>query len=154
MKEKTIRDGTMMLCKEIDEIVGKGKLTAGDLDTLHKLTDTTKNLLKIQMLEGEDDGYSERGYSRGDEMYSERRDSRGRYSRDGGWEARGHFGGGHSYDEGGSSYANRGMNHVRGQYSRAEAKDRMMHELGMLMEEADERERPILERTMRELRNA
>ena len=43
---------------------------------------------------------------------------------------------------------------MRGHYSRAEAKDRMMHELGMLMEDADERERPILERTMRELRNA
>ena len=151
-----MRDGTMMLCKEIDEIVAKGKLTAGDLETLHKLSDTVKNFLKIEMLEGESEGgeYSERRYSRDDDMYSQRRDSRGRYSRDGGWEARGHFGGDHSYDEGGSSYANRGMHHVRGHYSRAEAKDRMMHELGMLMEDADERERPILERTMRELRNA
>lgn len=158
MKEKTIRDGTMMLCKEIDEIVGKGKLTAGDLDTLHKLTDTTKNLLKIQMLEGEDDGYSERGYSRGDEMYSERRDSMGRYSRDDGYER-------------GSSYARRGTHYVRGHYSRddgmgagmretrggysrADSKDRMMHEMGELMEEATEDERRTLERAMMIIRKA
>lgn len=158
MKEKTIRDGTMMLCKEIDEIVGKGKLTAGDLDTLHKLTDTAKNLLKIEMLEGEGDGYSERGYSRGDEMYSERRDSMGRYSRDDGYER-------------GSSYARRGTHYVRGHYSRedgmgagmretrggysrADSKDRMMHEMGELMEEATEEERRTLERAMMIIRKA
>lgn len=158
MKEKTIRDGTMMLCKEIDEIVGKGKLTAGDLDTLHKLSDTVKNFLKIEMLEGEGDGYSERGYSRGDEMYSERRDSMGRYSRDDGYER-------------GSSYARRGTHYVRGHYSRddsmgagmretrggysrADSKDRMMHEMGELMEEATEDERRTLERAMMIIRKA
>lgn len=158
MKEKTIRDGTMMLCKEIDEIVGKGKLTAGDLDTLHKLSDTVKNFLKIEMLEGESDGYSERGYSRGDEMYSERRDSMGRYSRDDGYER-------------GSSYARRGTHYVRGHYSRddsmgagmretrggysrADSKDRMMHEMGELMEEATEDERRTLERAMMIIRKA
>lgn len=154
MKEKTMHDGTMMLCKEIDEIVAKGKLTAGDLETLHKLSDTVKNFLKIEMLEGEgDDGeYSERRYSRDGGMYSERRDSRGRYSRDGGWEARGNYGG-HSYDDGGSSYANRGKHYVRGHYSRAEGKESMLHELGMLMEDADEHERRALERAMQEIRN-
>ena len=158
MKEKTIRDGTMMLCKEIDEIVDKGKLTAGDLDTLHKLSDTVKNFLKIEMLEGEGDGYSERGYSRGDEMYSERRDSMGRYSRDDGYER-------------GSSYARRGTHYVRGHYSRddgmgagmretrggysrADSKDRMMHEMGELMEEATEDERRTLERAMMIIRKA
>lgn len=158
MKEKTIRDGTMMLCKEIDEIVGKGKLTAGDLDTLHKLSDTVKNFLKIEMLEGEGDGYSERGYSRDDEMYSERRDSMGRYSRDDGYER-------------GSSYARRGTHYVRGHYSRddgmgagmretrggysrADSKDRMMHEMGELMEEATEDERRTLERAMMIIRKA
>lgn len=158
MKEKTIRDGTMLLCKEIDEIVGKGKLTAGDLDTLHKLSDTVKNFLKIEMLEGEGDGYSERGYSRGDEMYSERRDSMGRYSRDDGYER-------------GSSYARRGTHYVRGHYSRddgmgagmretrggysrADSKDRMMHEMGELMEEATEDERRTLERAMMIIRKA
>jgi len=36
-----------------------GKLTTGDLETLHKLTDTVKNIDKIEMFE--DSGYSEGG---------------------------------------------------------------------------------------------
>lgn len=79
-----------MLCKELDEISRKGELGAGDLDIVHKLTDTIKNIDKIEMLE--DDGYS----------------------RDGAWEAdmRGNYGRG-------NSYANRrGTHYVRGHYSR------------------------------------
>lgn len=147
MKEKTMHDGTMMLCKEIDEIVAKGKLTAGDLETLHKLSDTVKNFLKIEMLEGEEgEEYSERRYSRDDDMYSMRRDNRGRYARDDGMMRH------EPYDEHGSSYANRGRHYVRGHYSRAEGKDHMLHELGMLMEDADEHERRALERAMQEIR--
>lgn len=143
-----------MLCKELEEIAGKGELTAGSLETVHKLTDTIKNIDKIMMLE-EEDGYSERGG-----MYSERRDSRGRYSREGGysqagdWEARGRFGGGHTYDEGGSSYAGRERRYVRGHYSREDGKDRMLHELGEMMEGADPEQRRILERAMQEIRKA
>ena len=83
-----------MLCKELDEYAMKGKLTMADLDAVHKLTDTVKNLDKIAMLD--DGGYSEgRSYMHGssyddDMMYSERRgrgkyakrDSMGRYSSD------------------------------------------------------------------------
>lgn len=163
MKEKTMRDGTMMLCKEIDEIVAKGKLTAGDLETLHKLSDTVKNFLKIEMLEGEDDGYSERGYSRGDEMYSERRDSMGRYSRDDGYERgssyarRGtHYVRGHYSRDGGYSGDDMGAmgRETRGHYSREDGKDRMMHELGMMMEDKSDEERRILERAMMIIRKA
>lgn len=143
-----------MLCKELEEIAGKGELTAGSLETVHKLTDTIKNIDKIMMLE-EEDGYSERGG-----MYSERRDSRGRYSREGGgysqagdWEARGRFGGGHSYDEGGSSYANRGRHYVRGHYSREDGREHMMRTFGDLMEGADPEQRRIIERAMNELKN-
>ena len=52
-----------MLMKELYEYEEKakkingGKLSAGDLETIHKLTDTVKNIDKIEMLE-EDDGYS------------------------------------------------------------------------------------------------
>ena len=83
-----------MLCKELDEITRKGELGAGDLDIVHKLTDTIKNIDKIEMLE--DDGYSQR-----------------RYSQAGDWEAdmRGTYGKG-------SSYARRGTHYVRGHYSR------------------------------------
>lgn len=62
-----------MLCKELDELARKGELGAGDLDIAHKLTDTIKNIDKIQMLE--DDGYSMR--RRGTHYV------RGHYSRDG-----------------------------------------------------------------------
>lgn len=45
-----------MLCKELDEIARKKELSAGDLETVHKLTDTIKNLDKIEALGG---GYSQ-----------------------------------------------------------------------------------------------
>ena len=60
---------------------------AGDLEVIHKLTDTIKNIDKICMLE-EEGGYSQEdgqdggGYNRGGR--NTRRDSRGRYSRDDG----------------------------------------------------------------------
>ena len=47
-----------MLCKELDEIARKGELGAGDLDIAHKLTDTIKNIDKIEMYDG---GYSRSG---------------------------------------------------------------------------------------------
>lgn len=153
MKEKTMHDGMMMLCKEIDEIVDKGKLTAGDLETLNKLSDTVKNFLKIEMLEGESGGYSER------DDYSMRRDNQGRYSRDGDWEARGRFGG-HSYDEGGSSYANRGKHYVRGHYSREggySREDGRKEMIGMfedMMQTASGKDREIIQRAMDEMRRA
>lgn len=140
MEKKKMQNGKMMLCKEMEEILDKGKMTAGDLENLHKLSDTYKNLLKIEMLDEEDDGYSERG---------RKRDSMGRYSRAGEWDMHGRYGGGHAYDDGGSSYAMGG-----GRYSRADGKDKMMHELGELMEDADPEQRRILERAMKEIRNA
>ena len=42
-----------MLCQELDEIAEKGELGAGDLDIAHKLTDTVKNIYKIEMLAGQ-----------------------------------------------------------------------------------------------------
>lgn len=124
-----------MLCKEVDKIAKKGELSAGSLETVHKLTDTIKNIDKIMMLE--DDGYSER------------RDDMGRYSRDGGrMDGRG------MYDDGGNSYARRGMHYVRGHYSRDDGKDHMLHELGEMMESADTEQRRILERAMQEIRRA
>ena len=155
-----------MLCKELDEYAMKQKLTGGDLDMIWKLTDTVKNLDKIEMLE-DDGGYSEaRGRGRSsyamggssyddDMMYSERRgrgryakrDSMGRYSSEDG----------SSYDDyleessyrGGSSYARGG----RG-YSRDDAKDHMMNKLGEMMTSADEEQREILKDCMRKLERA
>lgn len=143
-----------MLCEELEKIAMKGELTAGSLETVHKLTDTIKNIDKIEMLEDDEDGYSER------------RDSMGRYARADGMMYH------EPYDERGSSYRSRrgthyvrghysredgmggGMRETRGRYSREDGKDSMMHELGMMMEGADEHERRILERAMSEIRKA
>ena len=154
MDMRAMHDLKDMLCKEIDKIAKKGELSAGSLETVHKLTDTVKNIDKIMMLE-EDGEYSERRdsrgrYSRDGGMYS-RADGMGGglgYSRDGNWNAQG------SYDDGGSSYARRGMHYVRGHYSRDDGKDHMLHELGEMMEGADGEQRRILERAMQEIRRA
>lgn len=148
-----------MLCKELDEYAMKSKLTGGDLDMIWKLTDTVKNLDKIEMLE-DDGGYSEargrgRSYMHGssyddDMMYSERRgrgryakrDSMGRYSGEGG-----------SYD-GGSSYDDYSEARMDRRYSRDDAKDHMMNKLGSMMKGADPNEREILKDCMRKLERA
>lgn len=84
MNMKSMYDLRDMLCKELEEITRKGELGAGDLDIVHKLTDTIKNIDKIEAM-GED-GYSSRldehdmrGRSRRGTHYV-----RGRYFRDGG----------------------------------------------------------------------
>lgn len=125
------------LCDELDEIARKPEMSAGDLETAHKLTDTIKNIDKIAMLE-EDGGYSQAGdwemegrgsYNRGSSYRGQRRDSRGRYSREG-----------------------RGS---RGGYSRHDAKEAMMEQMEMLMEQAgSEREREAIRRCMGQLENA
>ena len=48
------------LCDELEEIARKGELGAGDLEIIHKLTDTIKNIDKIEMMK-EDGGYSQAG---------------------------------------------------------------------------------------------
>lgn len=98
-----------MLCEELDEFARRGKLNASDLQTVHMLTDTIKNLDKIELLEDEESEYS--GARR-------KRDARGRYSRDGDR---------YAYDDGGESYAGNMMrgNYPR-HYSRADGKERMM----------------------------
>ena len=103
------------ICKELEKKAQNGLKSTQDLDTVWKLIDAYKNLLKIDMLQEASEYSQDDGYARND-GYSERRrrDSRGRYSRDNG---------GHSYD-GDSSY-NRGSSY-RGGYS--EAKDRYMED--------------------------
>ncbi len=119
------------LCDELEEIVNKGEWGAGDLDIIHKLTDTIKNLDKIEMLE-EDGGYSRDGnweadmrgtYGRGSSYRGRKRDSMGRYSRDG-----------------------------RGGYSRHDVKEAMMEQAREMMDNATtEREREVIRRFISEL---
>lgn len=73
------------LWEELDKIARKQDMGAGDLEVIHKLTDTIKNLDKICMLE--EGGYSEDSgdYGRGS-SYANRGKHyvRGHYSRDDG----------------------------------------------------------------------
>ena len=125
------------LCDELEEIARKGELGAGDLEIVHKLTDTIKNLDKIEMLE--DGGYSQAGnweiegraYNRGSSYARRKRDSMGRYSRDGRMMHGGYLDG--------------------RMYSRAEAKDDIMEKIEDMMDDADPKEKEILRRAMDQL---
>ena len=70
------------ICKELEKKAKNGIKSTGDLDTILKLIDAYKNLLKIDMLQEAGE------YSHNDGDYSERRkrDSMGRYSRNDGYE--------------------------------------------------------------------
>lgn len=139
-----------ILCEEVEKIAKKGELSAGSLDTVHKLTDTIKNIDKIQMLEDDDDysedggmwraegGYGGSSYARG-RVRGARRDSMGRYS---------------SADDD-MSYANRrGTHYVRGHYSRDDGKDYMIEQIEDLMEDADTKSKEALKRAIKQIENA
>ena len=165
---ETLKD---LLCAELEDYAEKGqkanKMSAGDLEAIHKLTDTVKNILKIDMLEDDggysedghymgegriygtsyESGYSERGgssYARGRGRYA-KRDSMGRYSRDGGM----------SYDDD-VSYARGGrMGGMRGGYSRDDAKSYMIEQIEEMMETAEKpTEKEALRRCMDALKRA
>lgn len=122
-----------------------GKISASELDKIHKLTDTVKNICKIDMLDEESDGYSEDGaymgegriygtsYARG-RGRNAKRDSMGRYSSEGG-----SYRGGSSYDNDmsyeGGSYARGGRG--RGGYSRDDAKEMLVEKAEHLLKSGD-----------------
>ena len=151
-----------LLCAELEDYAEKGKksgkMSMGDLDSIHKLTDTVKNILKIDLMES-DDGYSEDGaymgegriygtsyddgmrrgvgysYARGRGRYA-KRDSMGRYSR----------------DDGSMRRDGRGM---RDGYSREEGKAYMMEQLEDMMDDAEKpAEKEALRRCMEALKRA
>lgn len=170
------------LCKELDEYAEKQKMSAGDLEIVHKLSDTIKNLAKIEMLEEEGDGGSSYGggssYARGGGRgrgRNAKRDSMGRYSREGGGysqegyseegysEAGGSYRGGSSYAGGGGGQGGgnrgggggRGGYSQRGGYSRDGAKDYMIEQLEEMMEEVENpKDREALQRCLRSLEMA
>ena len=170
-----------LLCAEPEDYAEKGKkankMSAGDLEAIHKLTDTVKNIMKIGVLEQEmDGGYSEDGHYMGEGRiygtsyesgYSERggssyargrgrnarRDSMGRYSRDGGM----------SYDDdmsyarggrGGNRGGRRGYSRDGG-YSMDDAKEMMVERIEDMMEMAETpAQKEALKRCMQALERA
>ena len=127
MSKKAMYDLRNMLCDELDELARKGDLGAGDLEIAHKLTDTIKNIDKIEMLEA--DGYSNNG---------------------GDWEARGSYDGMYRDDR----YSRRGRD-MRGRYSRHDGTDkRLMDELEELMRTIEPGKRDVIRRALEELKEA
>ena len=124
-----------------------GKLSTQELEKIHKLTDTVKNIGKIEMLE-DGEGYSEdtdfmgegrmygTSYARG-RGRNARRDRMGRYSSDDGMSYKGG-----SYARDGSPY---GMSYDG-------AKDHLMDKAEEMLEMThDPKERKAIEKFMREL---
>lgn len=125
---KALYDLKDKLCAELDEIAAKPNMSTGDLETVHKLTDTIKNIDKIMKLEDESG-----------------------YSRAGGWETRGTYG--YPYDERGSSYMRRGEHYVRGHYSRDDARQHMITDLQDMLRTADGQYREVIQRALDEIRH-
>ena len=121
-----------MLCRELDEIGNKPEMSAGDLQTVHTLTDTIKNIDKIEMMDTGD--YSE---AVGD------------------WNARGTY----SRNNDRNSY---GRHYVRGHYSNADRRYSMADAKSYIADEIDQMlhgeitgaERNAFERALRIIRDA
>ena len=123
-----------MLCKELEDLVQKGELSAGALDAVDKLTHSIKSLVTIIAME------------------------EGGYSNDGSYD--GYNGGGN----GGSYNGYRGYSGRRGRdsmgrytsgrrYSRDEAKDEVMRHLEKAMNGASGEQRKIIQDALDELKN-
>lgn len=130
---KKLYDLKDKLCEELEEIARKPDMGPGDLELIHKLTDTIKNIGKIEMLE------EEGGYSQED-------------GQDGGG-----YGRGVSYARGRGGY-NRGARNTRrdsrGRYSRDDGRSEMMEHLEMALDSASDQDRETIKRFMRQLENA
>lgn len=102
-----MRELREMLRREVDKIKDKGSMSAGDLDVVYKLVDTIKDSYEIEEYEADEHShaggmqgggrgvnrggnYNDGGYGDGNSYRRQRRDSRGRYSREAGY----------SYDDG------------------------------------------------------
>ena len=164
-----IKEKLMETLYEFEDKIAKSPnatLSLQDVEKIHKITDTVKNIDKIEMLEGEG-GYSEDGHYMGEgriygtsydgeSSYARgrrraKRDSMGRYSRDGYSE------GGNSYD-GGSSYRDgRGGNrggYSRDGYSMDDGKEDMIEQLEGMMHEADPKSKEAIKRCISTIENA
>jgi len=121
------------LCEELEEIASKPDMGPGDLEIIHKLTDTIKNIGKIEML-----------------------DEEGGYSQDDGYDANGGYGRGFSYARGRGG--RRGGRNTRrdsmGRYSRDDGRSEMMEHIEAALDAANDKDREAIKRFMRQLENA
>ena len=169
-----------LLCAELKDYAEKGKrsgkMSSGDTQLIDTLLNSVKNIYKIDKYKEEMEGYSEDGHYMGEGRiygtsyesgYSERggssyargrgryakRDSMGRYSRDGGMpydDDMSYARGGRGGNRGGSRGYSR-----EGGYSRDDGKHYMMDQLEEMMEVAEKpAEKEALRRCMDALKRA
>lgn len=121
------------LCEELEEIARKPDMGPGDLEIIHKLTDTIKNIGKIEMLEEE-----------------------GGYSQDDGYDAGGGYGRGVSYarGRGGRRSGRNTRRDSMGRYSRNDGHSEMMEHIEAALDAADDKDREAIKRFMRQLENS
>lgn len=140
----TYYDVKEMLHKELADIVKKGELSAGSLETIDKLLNSIKNACKITMYEEyKEDGYSYADSDRDMSNYSyargrgsnARRDSMGRYSSEGGYS-----------NARGGRYSRRGYSYADGD---KEEKVEMLRE--MMQEVNSDEERRALQKIIRRM---
>lgn len=145
------------LGKELEKFAKQGDVSVNTLEKIHKLADTYKDLCKIALYEEtpmEDGASYRRGRGR-----NAKRDSMGRYSREDGYSEEGGSYPGTSYEDGMSYTRGDQMDRGRGNrdgrmsydgdYSRHDAKDWMMTQLGEMMEGASQKDREALKQCMR-----
>lgn len=148
-----------MLKEELDQIVKKGELSAGSLETIDKLLNSIKNACKITMYEEyKEDGYSyadsdmdmsNYSYARGNGRgrgSDANRDSMGRYSSEGGYSnARGGR-------RGGYSRTGRGYSRAGGySYDDGDKAEKIELLQGMMQETNSEEERRALQKIIRRM---
>lgn len=145
----TYYDAKEMLHKELEDIVKKGELSAGSLETIDKLLNSIKNACKIIMYEeySEDEGYSNADGSMGNMgNYSNargrgsnaKRDSMGRYSRN-------------EYSMRGGRGGSRGGYSRDGRYSYDDGEGKMEILQEMMNEARSEDERRVIQKVMRRM---
>lgn len=133
-----IKEKLMDALHDCEEKMGKssGKISAGELQEIHMITDTIKNIDKIEMLEEGVESYDD-GASR---------------ARSGMHYVRGHYShnDGRSYDDGRSSARHRDY---AGRYSRdGGAKERMIRKMEDMLDTAEtDKERQALKSCIRKL---
>lgn len=146
----TYYDVKDMLKRELDEIVKKGELSAGSLETIDKLLNSIKNACKIVMYEEySEDEYSSAGGEGMSGGYSNargrggnaRRDSMGRYSREGSGNYSNARGG-----RGGRGYSRRGYS-----YDDGEKEEKISILQDMMSDVSSEEERRALQKIIRRM---
>lgn len=131
------------ICETLKDLERSDRLNimdTADRRIVSELVDLKKNILKVQKLEEEMDGYSEYDGNMRGSSYANRGEHyvRGHYSRDGGMERDG-------YSERRDS---------RGRYSRDDGRSEMMEHLEMAYNAATPEMREDIKRFMRKVENA